>query len=130
MSVNDIDPSLLFGGTWERIKDKFLLCSGDTYTLGSEGGEATHKLTTSEMPSHNHMTTTYPKNSGGANGYDGYGVIGYYGSRGNSQDYYLTGADANGTWLNSSGSTGGNTAHNNMPPYLTVNVWMRVNPTQ
>lgn len=32
MSVNDTDPSLLFHGTWERIKDRFLLASGDAYS--------------------------------------------------------------------------------------------------
>ena len=50
MSVNDTDPSLLFPGTWERIKDRFLLASGDTYSAGSTGGEATHVLTVSELP--------------------------------------------------------------------------------
>lgn len=50
MSVNDTDPSLLFHGTWERIKDRFLLASGDTYSAGSTGGEATHTLNINEMP--------------------------------------------------------------------------------
>ena len=40
------NPQTAWGGTWERIKDRFLLAAGDTYTGGSTGGEATHKLTT------------------------------------------------------------------------------------
>lgn len=54
LSVNATNPSNLFGGTWEQIKDKFLLACGDTYANGTTGGEATHTLTVNEMPSHNH----------------------------------------------------------------------------
>lgn len=31
LSVNSTNPSTLFGGTWEQIKDRFLLATGDTY---------------------------------------------------------------------------------------------------
>ncbi len=31
LSVSSTDPSLLFGGVWEQIKDRFLLGAGDTY---------------------------------------------------------------------------------------------------
>lgn len=59
MSVNSTDPSTLFGGTWERLKDRFLLSAGDSYTAGNTGGEATHKLTTTEMPSHTHSLSSH-----------------------------------------------------------------------
>ena len=36
-------------GTWEQIKDVFLLAAGDTYSAGSTGGEATHTLTVAEF---------------------------------------------------------------------------------
>ena len=42
ISVNDTDPGTFIGGTWERIKDRFLLAAGNTYAAGSTGGEATH----------------------------------------------------------------------------------------
>lgn len=42
MSVNNTNPSVLFGGTWEQVKDRFLLCAGDTYACGATGGAATH----------------------------------------------------------------------------------------
>ena len=64
MSTVDVDPSTLFGGTWERIKDTFLLAAGDSYSAGSTGGATTHThtnpstgstaITTDQMPSHNH----------------------------------------------------------------------------
>lgn len=59
MSINSTDPGTLFGGTWERIKDTFLLSAGDTYSAGATGGEATHTLTVDEMPSHTHSIKKY-----------------------------------------------------------------------
>lgn len=49
----NINPNKLYGGTWVRIEGKFILGADDSiYRLGSEGGEAKHKLTVAEMPSH------------------------------------------------------------------------------
>lgn len=42
MSVTDTNPNIVFGGTWEQIKDKFILSCGDTYANGATGGAATH----------------------------------------------------------------------------------------
>lgn len=104
MSVNGTDPGTLFGGTWERLKDRFLLAAGDTYAAGATGGEATHTLTVSEMPSHNH-TYMIPGNETGTSWYDANGT-----AKGATQ---------------SSGDSGGSAAHNNMPPYIAVYVWKR-----
>lgn len=101
------DPKTLFGfGTWERIQDRFLLAAGSTYPAGATGGEATHKLTVDEMPSHNHT------GKGWANITDGSGT------------YYVLGANGKSTTY-STNVTGGGAAHNNMPPYLAVYVWKR-----
>lgn len=51
------DPNVLFGGTWVQIKGKFVWAKGDGDTLNATGGEKTHTLTTSEIPSHNHSFT-------------------------------------------------------------------------
>lgn len=111
MSVNNVDPSVLFGGTtWEQIKDAFLLSAGDTYKAGTTGGEATHKLTLEEMPSHSHHV---PGNASG-------GTISYPG--------YIDAPNVNGTaqkWHAESSCAGDSKAHNNMPPYLTVYMWKR-----
>lgn len=112
MSVNNTNPATLFGfGTWEQIKDTFLLSAGDTYTAGNTGGEATHTLTVNEIPSHRHpglTVTEQPANIG--NGNSGIG-LNYSGSNGGSP---LATAFA-----------GGGQAHNNMPPYLVVYMWKR-----
>lgn len=110
LSVSDVDPSTLFGGTWERIKDNFLLCAGDTYAAGATGGEASHKLTIAEMPSHTHQLLYY--NSNGTQGF-GYN----YQNKGIWSENVSSSSGVN--------NAGGDTAHNNMPPYLAVNVWKR-----
>lgn len=67
IGTNGADPNLLFGGTWTRIKDKFLLAAGDTYSSGSMGGASEVKLSAAQsgMPRHKH-TLTVPTVSGGA----------------------------------------------------------------
>jgi len=86
LSVNGTNPGTLFGGTWEQLKDKFLMASGTTYT--GTGGAASVTLTTENMPSHNH---TIPALSGTAasNGAHTHGV----------------GAGASYTWAPASGGT-------------------------
>lgn len=54
MSTTNADPNILFGGTWTRIQDTFLLCAGSSYNAGSTGGSATTTLTTENLPSHTH----------------------------------------------------------------------------
>lgn len=111
LSTVATNPKDLFGGTWERLKDRFLLAAGDTYSAGATGGEATHTLTKDEMPSHNH----YAAINGGA---DSYGrnrtTINSFAN--NSKGY----SDSSTIF-----NTGGGSAHNNMPPYLAVYMWKR-----
>jgi len=39
------------------LRDRFIVGAGSTYAAGATGGEATHVLTTSEMPSHAHSVS-------------------------------------------------------------------------
>lgn len=111
MSVNETSPEVLFGGTWEQIKDRFLLSAGDTYAAGSTGGEAAHKLDLTEMPNHRHGVANY--NTAGANLTD--------------RSPVMIGETRTG-WEGSvfTSYEGGGEAHNNMPPYLTVFTWKRI----
>jgi len=85
-----------------NLQDQFVLGLGTTYaTIAATGGEATHTLITSEMPSHSHSGPTLLS--------DGTGVPGTTNSR----------RTVNST-LGVTGSTGGDGAHNNMPPYLVL----------
>lgn len=58
ISVNSTDPSTLFGGTWARLKDTFLLANGDVYAPGSTGGSATKTIATTNLPAHNHTVNS------------------------------------------------------------------------
>lgn len=109
MSVNSSDPSTLFGGTWERIQDRFLLAAGTTYAAGATDGEATHTLTVQEMPSHTHNVDS---TTGSPVAY----VPGGGGDIGGSGKNIATKPIL---------AAGGGKAHNNMPPYLAVYVWKR-----
>lgn len=111
MSVHSTSPASLFGGTWESISGRFLLGADNTYTAGSTGGEATHTLKTTEMPSHNHSSGHGYVNV--ANGSDKQALA----------NQYMSGDDYSG---NSTNYSGGSAAHNNMPPYLAVYMWKRV----
>lgn len=166
MSVNDVNPATIFGGTWQRIKDKFLLASGDTYENGATGGEATHTLNANEIPTHNHSYTEataveghkvsldeIPPHTHSLNlnnlCYHGVGkaaepksiidpttdlIVDYYVSD-EWRSTNITGGNIQGeadahnhgltTRTSNTSNVGQGAAHNNMPPYLAVNVWVR-----
>lgn len=58
ISFNSTDPSTLFGGTWVRLKDRFLLASGDAYAPNTTGGSATKTIGVNNLPSHTHSCST------------------------------------------------------------------------
>lgn len=123
MSVNSANPGTLFGGTWQQIKDRFLLSAGDTYAAGTSGGSA--KAT---LPSHTHTL--------GSGGYQLWGAKIGKGSteQGNqisgSAKYYAAAkgdSTSNYKWLESVDSKGvSDVSQANMPPYLAVYVWQRL----
>lgn len=125
ISVNSTNPGVLFGGTWEQIQGRFLLGMSSSYPAGSQGGEATHTLTASEMPSHKgHL-------SAGIAGGVPYGKGNYKGTL--SSDKMTAYGDSGRGWNVHAGNemhpaseaVGGGQSHNNMPPYLSVYIWKR-----
>lgn len=109
ISAAATDPKTLFGGTWERIEDRFLLAAGDTYAAGKTGGEAEVTLTADEIPEIK-MSYQYT----GQSTVIGTDAIRLYDVNGQPNQY--TGPQS---------SNCGGKAHNNMPPYLAVYVWKR-----
>ena len=109
---SSFNPNNSFGGTWQRIQGKMLVGVDDNDSSfnapAKTGGEKTHTLTISEIPSHAHQQ--YATSNSGTDG-----VRRAYNSDGNCSRYpqCITGA------------TGGGEPHNNMPPYYTVYIWRR-----
>lgn len=115
LSVNNTSPAKLFGGTWEQLKDRFLLGAGNTYAVGSTGGEAQHTLTVEEMPAHSHSVN-------GSKTLSDTGKTGGFGSEIKAvNDGYVSDLIPPSSLI-----TGGSKSHNNMPPYLAVYMWKRV----
>ena len=112
MSVNSTSPATFIGGTWEQLKDRFLLGAGDTYSNGATGGEATHTLTKSELPAEK------------LNIYVSSGWLGYKNTTANAGSGIAGLGYQDGTALKTENMGSGN-AHNNMPPYLVVYIWKR-----
>lgn len=116
LSVSGTDPQTLFGGTWARLEDVFLLAAGAKHAAGSTGGEESHILTEDEIAPHKHAMAYGPESSASSTGF-AYGIAA--GSATNSaggRGY----ASNLGTF-----SAGGGQPHNNMPPYLAVYTWKR-----
>ena len=135
LSVNATNPAELFGGTWERIKDRFLLAAGDAYAAGSTGGEATHTLSAAEMPSHAHTVHIWDPQGTTEDAQGAFAAT--YGA---TLITVPNGATTPLTWNNSTPKaamngmgdpagvtefSGGGKQHNNMPPYLGVYMWKR-----
>jgi len=119
ISTVSTSPAELFGGTWEQIKDTFLLACGTTYQAGATGGEANHVLTENEMPTHTHKQNPHKHSveEAGTSG-TGYGFVDSSEARSSGMKYtsYETATNQN---------TGGGEAHNNMPPYQAVYMWKK-----
>ena len=121
LSVNDTNPATFIGGTWEQIKDRFLLAAGDAYTAGATGGEAQHTLTVDEMPKHRHSSDTYQEGySNSIADNNNYCTWVNYGTKSDNAPNTAESGPIKTSWV------GGSQPHNNMPPYFTVYMWKRV----
>lgn len=107
---NSFNPNNAWGGTWEKIEGRFLLGSSSSYTIGNTGGEATHTLSGSEMPEHRHEILSFMDDGTGT--LSVWNMLVQHGSDVKKSNSYTL-------------KTGGSQPHNNMPPYLVVNIWKR-----
>lgn len=164
MSVNNVNPAALFGGSWEALAGGRCLIGADkTHALGSMGGEENHALSIAELPAHKHDTDV--KNAGGHKhnrgtmeitgtfaaddsaraGHHGELPTGAFYDAGrvnldldsSSGSGTRVGFKASNSWTGETSSAGSHThsiaidntgdgkAHNNMQPYLAVNIWKR-----
>ncbi len=102
-------PADTFGGTWERVEDRYLMLAGSKYAPGSTGGSDTHTLTVEEMPAHTHTLT-----------------VGTYTNRNVSTSLFGTAAPTSSSEKTvSTDSTGSGTPINIIPSYYGVIGWRR-----
>lgn len=150
MSVNSTNPTSLFGGTWIRLKDTFLLASGDTYSADSDTyitaqhGSAdatlpqhTHTITASSASAGTHYHWVYqgshlmgnPPNAGGYFAKSAYASSHYSFALDRDAGMYELSTDKTGAHTHTITATAANAGENgtgkNMPPYLAVYVWKR-----
>ena len=144
ISLNDTSPATLFGGTWTKITDTFLLSSG-TSTAGATGGEKEVTLTLEQSPAHTHdrgdmeitgklrvfneynlNNTSYQNHVGGAfYSEETWGTTTKL-AEGSADAVRMHYFEASRAWTGNTSSAGGGASHNNMPPYLVVNMWKRM----
>ena len=116
-----MSPSVLFGfGVWEKIEDKFLLGSGTTYANGSTGGSADAVIV-----SHSHQSNTNGE----------YIVTSEEDTANNTKVAYSASGNR---WVDgqtsqshfhhrtSTNTVGKDGTNKNMPPYIAVNMWQRI----
>lgn len=123
MSINSVNPSTYFGGTWEVLpQDYYLITAPITQTnIGKGGSWYTNDtvLTVDQIPSHNHYM--WYNTTGG--GYASSDVM-------SARDTATTtkGSSGAGNWYVWTQSSGGSNGHNHkyQPPYYQVYAWKRV----
>lgn len=138
--TNATSPEELFGGTWEEMPAGRVLLAqgrsdwGTNYVAGSTGGEHQHQLTVGEMPSHAHTATTQVAGNhthkiiadqvssiGKADSISCNQGVSQYTQKG------ITTSGGDYSHVISVGNTGNNEPHNNMPPYVSIYAWKRIN---
>ena len=161
MNVNNVDPTAIFGGTWERMPaGRMLVNSGDGFNLNEVGGEKEHRLTEDELASHNHgggemagghthtrgtmditgdfvgaLQSNFDYGVHGAFYHERHEIVGPAGNKGDERQRVWF--KASKSWTGETSESGAHThnflpsgknqPHNNMPPYIVVNMWKRIN---
>lgn len=116
-STSSTNPGTLFGGTWETFAPgRVLIGAGQgndgttsmSFTAGSTGGNYKHTLTVNEMPSHSHAIDRSYYTTSGSHKHQGTGGVS------DGVDPY-TGKNQLETY-----TSGGDSAHNNIQPYVVI----------
>lgn len=142
LSENATSPASLFGGTWEQIKDRFLVGAGNSYGVGDTGGSSTHTLSTAEMPKHSHTRGTMnitgkiwgdmirrDNNVSRSGAFELDNTLkGNISSPNGGYSGVSTGIgfNASNNWTGSTSEAGSNSSFNIMNPYRAVYMWKRI----
>lgn len=112
ISTASTSPATLFGGSWTRIEDRFLLAAGPQYSAGEQGGKATHQ----------HLSPVGFNSSNNLLGVSYVGGVENRSLSGNIAGTSETVTTTSGTYTFRLPYT---STADNMPPYLVVYMWRR-----
>ena len=122
MSVNNVNPSNIYGGTWVawgsgRVPVGVMSSDSNFSTVEQKGGASTVTLKVSQIPYHQHGYNSYQ------NGYP----TNYTDKENYKTPVVNKNASYNGTGVEYTqcNYTGGNDSHNNLQPYITCYMWKR-----
>ena len=149
ISTNNVNPSTLFGGTWTKIEDKFLLASTNGQGVGQTGGYTDATLVTHNhtQDSHTHTQDSHTHTLGSSKNFltikgDNWQYSSKRSMTSSSGSRYYPYASSNTGGIDQFSATNTTTATNqdatatnqytgedptnkNFPPYLAVNIWKR-----
>lgn len=114
----DFSPAALYGGSWEKITDRFLIGAGGSYALGSTGGGATH--------AHDVVGVTRLFNQEASHFIYQYKQDNNYWTSTSYMDVSSAGEKQAENVPGGIATYGTANTASNMPPYIAANIWRRV----
>jgi len=125
ITTREGDPAELLGyGEWLKVEGRSIVGASDEYPVGSTGGEATHTLTEDELPEVS-GSVNFRAWSTGAPFVNASGSFSSGGTTSNTAANFGSGG-SNQAYRILKHSFGGGEAHNNMPPYYAMYIWLRI----
>lgn len=121
ITTRDENPSIRFGGTWEKLPDEtFLMTASSNYPVKTTGGENEHTLTKDELPNTSlkivDSSYSWTVNLAGSKTGSGSSYPGITGLKAEPTDSQKIRTE----------NMGSGKPHNNMPKFYAVYVWIRV----
>lgn len=140
ITEEDRNPAEILGlggvSTWVKLEGRVLLGASSAYPVGSEGGEAMHTLTVTEMPSHSHsLPPNHFAGCWGMGSVSAQGTLVTSDTWGTAKGYTKETFGAQGPNVSNQlffdqaqvamTANGGIEAHNNLQPYRSAYIWRR-----
>lgn len=131
MTFGNENPADLYGGTWEKVEDTFLMCSGSVYPVGTTGGNNEVLLGEENIPSLDISGNTSVKNGIATSSNGSYnGTITSQGTyTGGTYTTSVSGNHSHGFSANLMAYFPGNSFQGFMPNGEYMNLWSASNYT-
>jgi hypothetical protein len=129
MSMNSTSPATLFGGSWEQLKDRFLIGASNTYSAGGQGGSESHKHGSGTLSALLGQPDDAPSTQYGLkSSHPTYSDYGFTAPWIPDKTIYVDSAtsgtnNTSNRGIDVSGQTGDT---DTLPPYLAVYMWHRI----